>query len=1045
MATITTDTYLDGGTARTAGEAWVMNGGVLTIRTDTRVHANAPAGMLGSLGALTISATLGGGVFVEGRNVREVAYNSGGGVVPAIGTSITQGGVSGYLLGVYANLASAPTAVGAAVPSTGIIKFREVTGGVFAAGALTGITATATGADVASWIEVVHDRAVNFTIPRLGYYRARGTWYELGTTTGSVHQQVQIPTNGGGTETRVPAVWIETGVGTGVYEKFVAVSSTYFTTTNLGTDARSKYVLMDTGGIVRIGGDGTNTIGYLPPAGCKIRIPNILGRQTSAANRALNLVPSGSLTSRPEFATSTAGEIDLEYMMNDWYHVFSSPFKVRILHSATMDIHTCANMASPVELEDYCVGVYLGTSISLTITNSPLGGTITDCNFMRGEARSNGHPWSMSGCTGFTLAGTNETGVISYARSTGNIVFSQSRNITQTGVLITYACTVNPSTCANFDFTLVRYVDRIVGTTNATTGKYAFTTTVSSDNIIVRGVDFGGYTNVHPYLGVFNSSNCTNLTFRNVGSYASPLGSATNAPASIFVDSGNNDTVRVQNVFLTATRTNLYSTSNTSKNLTFERISGTAGSNLQLAAVNSANKGMRRTTANSLAGSASVYGTHWIDEFSSNTAGTLFLAFNEPTAFTAPYYEAVSLGTGAGFTSGGQIAMPNLGDQIIFEMPYFAVGHTALANLAPSLSGTNTANFSYEYQIDVNDGTGWNGTWLTLNAANLSAETIDPVDGFKMKWRMTCTTAATTNALTFVRITTVSTSVAQSAAVYPLDYATIELTGLVANSRVQLYDTTNSVELYNAVVAGTSLTFSTEYTSDFDVRIRVMYQNGATAKSFVEFTDSVTIDGLSRNVTQTDDAVYVANAIDGSTITSISIVDGTFLVEVDTGSISLQQIYAYETYWLYTEEGIRDESRFIVAIDQANYTFEDFNIKNIQSGSLPLVITGGYMKDSVTEEAIDVIDTTGGTIFLAPEHVVPFTTSGGGGAGGDTKEDIYTYFTSSGRQNTFRADVSALATEANATANKDELITEIGSISGGGGSGLTVGQFLALK
>lgn len=43
MATITTPTFLDGGAARTAGEAWPINtGGSLTIRTDTRWHLNSP-------------------------------------------------------------------------------------------------------------------------------------------------------------------------------------------------------------------------------------------------------------------------------------------------------------------------------------------------------------------------------------------------------------------------------------------------------------------------------------------------------------------------------------------------------------------------------------------------------------------------------------------------------------------------------------------------------------------------------------------------------------------------------------------------------------------------------------------------------------------------------------------------------------------------------------------------------------------------------------------------------------------------------------------
>lgn len=566
MATITTNTFLDGGVARTAGEAWTINGGILTIRTDTRWHSDAPASMLGSVGAIAISATLGGGVLIDATDVREVAFDTGSSTVPAVGTSITQGGVSGYLLGVYADLASAPTAVGAAMPSDGIIKFREVTGGSFSAGALTGISANATGADVPSWIEVVQDQAVANTVPRLGFYRTRGTWYTLPQTTdGTAGQIIQIPTNGGGAGTLVPAVWIETGVGTNVYEKYIAVSSTFFITTNLGTDDRCKYVLMDAGGTVRIGGNGVDPIGYLPASGCRIRIPNILGRQTSAANRAANLVPHATIASRPDFTTTSAGDIDMEYMMNDWYHLFTAPFRVRMIHCATIDIHTTANEASPTELEDYCTGVYLGTSISFTGTNNPLGGTVTDCKFMRGAAASNGHSWSMTGCSNYEFAGEVETGVIAYARSTGLCSFSQCRNITQTGVFRTAAVTVTPSTCANFDFELIRYIDRLVGTTNATTGKYVCTALVSSDNIVVRAVDFGGYANVHPYLGVFNASNSSNLKFRCGNTFATPIGGATNAPGFIFVDSGNNDTVKIQNCHLTATRTGLYSTINTSK------------------------------------------------------------------------------------------------------------------------------------------------------------------------------------------------------------------------------------------------------------------------------------------------------------------------------------------------------------------------------------------------------------------------------------------------------------------------------------------------
>ena len=142
MATFTTDAFLDSGVARTAGEVHTFNGGTLTVRTDTRWHANAPASMTGSFGGNSvISATLGGGLVLDARNVRWMPYTGGGGTVPAIGTTVTRGGVTGYLLGVWDSLTAAPTAVGAAMPATGFLKFREVTGGPFTAGALTGITA----------------------------------------------------------------------------------------------------------------------------------------------------------------------------------------------------------------------------------------------------------------------------------------------------------------------------------------------------------------------------------------------------------------------------------------------------------------------------------------------------------------------------------------------------------------------------------------------------------------------------------------------------------------------------------------------------------------------------------------------------------------------------------------------------------------------------------------------------------------------------------------------------------------------------------------
>ncbi|MFK5284194.1 hypothetical protein ACI3PL_31910, partial [Lacticaseibacillus paracasei] len=77
--------------------------------------------------------------------------------------------------------------------ATGFIKFREVSGGAFAAGALTGIGASATGADVPGWLEIVLG-AVNITVPRLGKFKTRGDWFYLDNTTGARAQVLQVPT-----------------------------------------------------------------------------------------------------------------------------------------------------------------------------------------------------------------------------------------------------------------------------------------------------------------------------------------------------------------------------------------------------------------------------------------------------------------------------------------------------------------------------------------------------------------------------------------------------------------------------------------------------------------------------------------------------------------------------------------------------------------------------------------------------------------------------------------------------------------------------------
>lgn len=224
--------------------------------------------------------------------------------------------------------------------------------------------------------------------------------------------------------------------------------------------------------------------------------------------------------------------------------------------------------------------------------------------------------------------------------------------------------------------------------------------------------------------------------------------------------------------------------------------------------------------------------------------------------------------------------------------------------------------------------------------------------------------------------TSASTTITQ-----PTDNQSVTISGATAGSRIQIYDLTSNTELYNGTPTFPyTWTDTNPYVADREIRLRVAYVNGTSAKQFIDTvigTSTSTTPAVAYQVNQQDDTVYNSNAIDGSTITTVTIDDNNLLIEVDTGTISVKDVYAYEMYWLFTATGIADEGKAIVAVDVANYAIYGFKIKNVSSPSVPLTITGGWVTDGDTGVAIDIVDTTGGTIFLAPDHVVAYATGSG--------------------------------------------------------------------
>ena len=1017
MATITTSQDWDSA-ARTAGEAIIINSAAtLTINTDTRYHKNAPASGTGSLGSITMTDVRGGTLLIDGRDVRLLPFTSGTGNVPAYDTDIVgdTSTATGKLLGVYTAINAAPTAVGAAMPASGFIKLKSASTSYNASETLTGIGASTNGVDVAGWIEVVARDLSNINIARAQQFQVRSEWFYLDNTSGSRNQVIQLPTCGGGANTYYAGVWIESSPGSNTYEFWAAqrytaaLSSGWFSTAK-GTDERSKFVEMQAGGAIRIGTNAAGDYGHLPVSGCKVRIPNVLMMACTSGSDASNTVPHATVTSRPEFAISSAGNVDIDGAMINWYMNLNQGNTVSVKNSAIMDNIVITECATQIVFYDSGTGNYLNTDVhNLTLTSNLAGGDFQRCKFGRTGVRSSsdyGIYINYSKDITFTdcffegrIFRTHGASFLCYSLYCDNIRFIRP---------IMVGGGISCAGCTNSYVEDPIYADSYHTTSSATSppsGVIVFTS--GSTNSILKGGDWWhGIANVHIDSAFLSLAGATNTRWYSCGTPSVPIvGGSSNRILYACNDAGNNIGVKLQRIYFDDVGTRFYTSLNSSKGVLLENCaSAYADTNTVFDCLDGLMKGQKVAAMDTAF--TSVYGTIFYNIFTSATVGRVGLCFNEETTTYASYVDKTGLTGASGFSSTGLLYLYNLDDEIIYEFPYYVKGYTGFAASNVVKGGSNTGNIDVDYQIDINDGNGFSA-WKDAISANLAAETIDEVDGFKLKIRCKCTTTAT-NYLNSLYFSMVTDATAQEE-LYPLNVVNVTLTGLTANSRIQLYDLSNDVELFNGIETTTTLTFATEYLSNFNVRVRIMYQNGTTANVFQEFTETVTSNGLTRSIVPTVDSIYNSNAIDGSAITDITIIDGTLLVEVDTGTISLQQIYAYETYWLYTEEGIRDESRFITAVDRANYIFEDFKIKNVQTSPATLVIAGGYIKDSITGEAIDVIDTSGGTIFLAPEHVVPFATGGGGGA---TAADVWSYGTRTLSSGGVTAIQSGLATQA---------------------------------
>jgi hypothetical protein len=801
----------------------------LLIDTDTYCCTNRLAAS-GSIDTVTFTGQ-GGRVLIDGRNVYHVAYTVGSGNVPAIGTTISQGGVTGYFLGVWAAWTGENTVSGSAMPAAGFIKFKTLAGGNFAAGALTGITATCSGQQVRSWIEVRGADTALWTVPRIGAVEVQGDWLELGTTTGVAGQIVPFPTCATSAGT-APGVWIETAIGSGVYEQYAGVGSQVAVSTTR-TTAENKLVWHTTTGW-RIGYNGTNNVGYLPTTGRKIRMPNVFMHccTRSVSGSGPRVLPSTTNTqsatspssTRTEMGTQGAGDIIINCANYYWSAVWSQAYRCDLTNSGFNDYIYLSEIASPLNISN-CIVSPNQTAISyaaVTLNSCFAGGTVSNLvAWAFGLTASGRYAAIINYVTGVTfnncvfgsllLRGNANTGLITSTQAV-NCTFNSHTNIGGRGLFIgAQNCTFNNQTY---------YDHNITTTTTSTNPMYALDFTTGGNGITVVGWSMPLSAN-GPYAGLVSVNACYNVLVKQIGtSTVAPL-AMNNAVTGVAINgAGNNDTVTMKRVWLSGARLGPYVFVNSDTNILIENCMGDYADTTVQPGLNALMKNVGITSATT--GQQSCYGTHWITRFLTTTSGFTEILCNEPT--TASAAQCWTSGGVPQFNSSGSVLLTKVGDSVTWEMPFFAVGYTAFTNAAPTITGTNVTfgtiwgNHNIEFQVDT--GSGYGGTWLNLTATNLIAQTFNSTTGFKLKIRATCSIAAATNVITNMRVAMTTTSNDQRDQNYPLSVNTVVVEGLITGSRVKATQVVGGTLIANLAETGGTATFTTEYAGAIAIEAR---------------------------------------------------------------------------------------------------------------------------------------------------------------------------------------------------------------------------------
>jgi len=257
------------------------------------------------------------------------------------------------------------------------------------------------------------------------------------------------------------------------------------------------------------------------------------------------------------------------------------------------------------------------------------------------------------------------------------------------------------------------------------------------------------------------------------------------------------------------------------------------------------------------------------------------------------------------------------GLSFVSDYTFVVTGTLTAGNIIGNVTLSGALSSGVAITGNVAQATPTNLTGVTING-NLTFNTNTPITVTLTNCTVTGTVSNTGSAI--VTITKVNTTLGTVGTnVVAQQFATISAPNLLAGSRVRVFNNTDSVELFNGVLASAGFSQSFLYTSNKTVTLTATYTSGATAKLGLSTTGIFTATGVSFLNSQSDDTVYNGYAINGSTVTGFTADYAQDDINLSMATnFTAANLYAWWIYNTTTENGIREFFGGITALDNAN-------------------------------------------------------------------------------------------------------------------------------